>query len=79
MVVEYRLTGDGRVVRPSVIASEPAGVFEDVVLRAVARREYAHAAPRAIAVSNGATPARHLVRRFDFVLPDSAPFDGEEH
>lgn len=79
VVVEYRLTGDGRVVRPSVIASEPAGVFEDVVLRAVARREYAHAAPRAIAVSNGGTPPRHLIRRFDFVLPDSAPSEGEEH
>lgn len=79
VVVEYRLTGDGRVVRPSVIASEPAGVFEDVVLRAVARREYARAAPPSIALSSGTTPARHLIRRFDFVLPDSAPSEGEEY
>ena len=79
VVVEYRLTGDGRVVRPSVIASEPAGVFEDVVLRAVGRREYAHAAPPAIALSSGPTPARHLIRRFDFVLPDSAPSEGEQY
>ena len=79
VVVEYRLTGDGRVVRPSVIASEPTGVFEDVVLRAVARREYAHAAPRPIALSDGSTPARHLIRRFDFVLPDSTPSEGEEY
>ena len=80
VVVEYRLTGDGRVVRPSVVASEPAGVFEDVVLRAVARREYAHQAPRGVvALSSGGTPARRLIRRFDFVLPDSALSEGEEY
>ena len=78
VVVEYRLTGDGRVVRPSVIASEPTGVFDAVVLRAVARREYARAAPRAMTLSNGPTPARRLVRRFDFVLPDSESSQKEE-
>jgi len=80
VVVEYRLTGDGRVVRPSVVASEPTGVFEEVVLRAVARREYAHQAPQGVvALSSGGTPARRLIRRFDFVLPDSALSDGEEY
>ena len=69
VVVEYRLAGDGRVVRPAVIASDPAGVFDDAVLRAVVRREYGRQASVAGVASPGTGP-RRLVRRFDFVLPD---------
>ena len=73
VVVEYRLAGDGRVVRPSVIASEPAGVFDQAVLRAIARREYGRTTPPTLSGSVRAEAApRRLVRRFDFRLPDAA-------
>ena len=71
VVVEYRLAGDGRVVRPSVVASEPVGVFDDAVLRAVASREYGRR-PRAVlaALPGDIPPPRRMVRRFDFRLPN---------
>ena len=39
VVVEYTVSDDGRVVRPAVVDSNPPGMFDDAVLRAVARRE----------------------------------------
>ena len=69
VVVAFRISGDGRVVRPAVVASEPPGVFDAVALRAVAMREYEP--DRAPALSTaGRGPPDHLVRRFEFRLPD---------
>ena len=69
VVVEYAVSRDGRVVRPAVVDSEPPGVFDEVVLRAVARREYvpSHELERA---GSGDPPSR-IVRRFDFDLPET--------
>lgn len=79
VVVEYRLAGDGRVVRPAVIASDPAGVFDAAVLRAVSRREYGRQAIDAFAdLATREAPPRRLIRRFDFVLPNPTVSQGEE-
>ena len=71
VIVEYRLAGDGRVVRPSVVASDPVGVFDDAVLRAVANREYGRRPSAVLAALPGdIPPPRRMVRRFDFRLPN---------
>ncbi|MCE2425543.1 MAG: energy transducer TonB, partial [Pseudomonadales bacterium] len=67
VVVMYRISRDGRVVRPEVVSSEPEGVFDDAVLRAVSQREYI---PAHDLVDAGQPVADHLVRRFDFRHPD---------
>ncbi len=71
VVVEYSVSRDGRVVRPTVVDGEPPGVFDEAALRAVARREYvpSHELERA----GSPTPPSRIVRRFDFDLPDTAP------
>ncbi|MDE0190261.1 MAG: M56 family metallopeptidase [Gammaproteobacteria bacterium] len=68
VVVEYAVSDDGRVVRPAVVDSDPPGVFDEAVLRAVARREYL--SNHELADSGSATPPDRIVRRFDFELPD---------
>lgn len=68
VVVEYTVSDDGRVVRPAVVDSDPPGVFDDAVLRAVARREYL--SNHELADSGSVTPPDRIVRRFDFELPD---------
>ena len=67
VVVMYRISRDGRVVRPEVVSSEPEGVFDDAVLRAVSQREYI---PAHDLVDAGQPVADRLVRRFDFRHPD---------
>ncbi len=59
VVVEYRVAVDGRVVRPRIVAAQPAGVFEAATLRALSRRVYARAS------GWGTEP---LVRRFSFSI-----------
>ncbi|MDE0421555.1 MAG: M56 family metallopeptidase [Gammaproteobacteria bacterium] len=71
VVVEYTVSGDGRVVRPTVVASEPPGVFDDVALRAVARREYVP--NHELAAIGSPSPPERIVRRYDFELPYRAP------
>ncbi|MDE0036957.1 MAG: TonB family protein [Gammaproteobacteria bacterium] len=68
VVVEYTVSGDGRVVRPVVVDSDPPGMFDDAVLRAVARREYVSS--HELADGGSANPLGRIVRRFDFELPD---------
>lgn len=73
VVVEYRIAGDGRVVRPEVLASDPPGMFDSAVLRALARRQYVRAAGSALAIrSEEAGTDSRVVRQFDFRLPPSA-------
>ncbi|MDE0659066.1 MAG: TonB family protein [Gammaproteobacteria bacterium] len=71
VVVEYTVSRDGRVVRPSVVASDPPGVFDEAALRSVARREYvpSHELERA----GSPNPPSRIVRRFDFALPETDP------
>ena len=66
VVVDFIVAGDGRVVGPRVAASQPAGVFDAAVLRALAERRYEPARPR-IAAPNSPSPAARV--RFDFRLP----------
>ena len=77
VVVEYRIAGDGRVVRPTVLASDPPGMFDSAVLRALARRQYVRAAGAALAIHSEetGTASRQVreVRQFDFRLPASQP------
>lgn len=61
VVVEYRVAVDGRVVRPRIVAAEPAGVFEAATLRALSRRVYERA--------NGWGSAP-FVRRFSFSIDE---------
>ncbi|MCY3841347.1 MAG: M56 family metallopeptidase [Gammaproteobacteria bacterium] len=68
VVVEYAVSDDGRVVRPAVVDSNPPGIFDDAVLRAVARREYL--SNHELADSGSPSPPERIVRRFDFELPD---------
>ena len=68
VVVEYTVSDDGRVVRPAVVDSNPPGMFEDAVLRAVTRREYM--SNHELADSGSPSPPERIVRRFDFELPD---------
>ena len=70
VVVEYTVSDDGRVVRPAVVDSDPPGMFDDAVLRAVARREYL--SNHELADGGSANPPGRIVRRFDFELPDRA-------
>lgn len=68
VVVAYRISRDGRVVGPRIVSSEPAGVFDDAVLRAVTQREYVSAHE----LDDARQPvADGLVRRFEFRHPDS--------
>ena len=71
VVVEYTVSRDGRVVRPTVVDSEPPGVFDDVALRAVARREYVPS--HELENAGSRNPPSRIIRRFDFDLPDTAP------
>ena len=71
VVVEYTVSGDGRVVRPTVVDSEPPGVFDDVALRAVGRREYVP--NHELAAIGSAKPPERIVRRYDFELPHREP------
>ena len=71
VVVEYTVSGDGRVVRPTVIDSDPPGVFDEVTLRAVARREYVP--NHELDDAGSRSPPSRIVRRFDFDLPDRTP------
>ena len=71
VVVEYTVSGDGRVVRPTVIDSDPPGVFDEVTLRAVARREYVP--NHELDDAGSPSPPSRIVRRFDFDLPDRTP------
>ena len=68
VVVEYAVSDDGRVVRPAIVDSDPPGMFDDAVLRAVARREYV--SNHELADSGSSSPPERIVRRFDFELPD---------
>ncbi len=72
VVVEYRIAGDGRVVRPEILASDPPGMFDSAVLRALARRQYVRAAGSRLAIhSEAAGTDSRVVRQFDFRLPPS--------
>ncbi|MXY56501.1 MAG: M56 family metallopeptidase [Gammaproteobacteria bacterium] len=68
VVVEYAVSDDGSVVRPAIVDSDPPGMFDDAVLRAVARREYL--SNHELADSGSPSPPERIVRRFDFELPD---------
>jgi len=74
VVVDYAVSRDGRVVNPTVVASEPPGVFDQAALRALARREYVPG--QALSDAEAANGSR-IVRRFDFVLPPAADPDDE--
>ncbi|MCE2459928.1 MAG: TonB family protein [Pseudomonadales bacterium] len=71
VVVEYTVSRDGRVVRPAVVDSEPPGVFDEVALRAVARREYVPS--HELENAGSRNPPSRILRRFDFDLPDTEP------
>lgn len=69
VLVEYTVSRDGRVVRPRVVDSAPPGVFDDVVLRAVASREYVPS--HELENAGLQNPPSRILRRFDFELPDT--------
>lgn len=69
VLVEYTVSRDGRVIRPRVVDSAPPGVFDDVVLRAVAGREYVPS--HELENAGSPTPPSRILRRFDFELPDT--------
>lgn len=69
VLVEYTVSRDGAVIRPRVVDSAPPGVFDDVVLRAVARREYVPS--HELEDAGLPTPPNRILRRFDFELPDT--------
>ena len=69
VVVEYTVSRDGRVVRPEVVYSEPPGVFDEVALRAVGRREYVPS--HELEQAGTRNPPSRIRRRFDFDLPDT--------
>ena len=71
VLVEYTVSRDGRVIRPRVVDSAPPGVFDDVVLRAVARREYVPS--HELEDAGLPNPPSRILRRFDFELPDTEP------
>lgn len=69
-VAAFRVSLDGRVVRPRIIASAPPDVFDNAVLRALGRREYVSGTDAAgVHLTVPVAPA-HLVRRFEFRLPE---------
>lgn len=69
VLVEYTVSRDGRVIRPRVVDSAPPGVFDDVVLRAVAGREYVPS--HELEDAGLPNPPGRILRRFDFELPDT--------
>lgn len=69
VLVEYTVSRDGRVIRPRVVDSAPPGVFDDVVLRAVASREYVPS--HELENAGSSTPPSRILRRYDFELPDT--------
>ena len=69
VLVEYTVSRDGSVIRPRVVDSAPPGVFDDVVLRAVARREYVPS--HELENAGSPNPPSRILRRFDFELPDT--------
>ena len=69
VLVEYTVSRDGRVIRPRVVDSAPPGVFDEVVLRAVGRREYVPS--HELEDAGLPNPPRRILRRFDFELPDT--------
>ena len=71
VVVEYKVSRDGRVVSPVVVDSDPPGVFDQVALRAVARREYV--ASHELADAGSPNPPDRIVRRFEFEIPAREP------
>ena len=71
VVVEYKVSRDGRVVSPVVIDSLPPGVFDRVALRAVERREYVSS--HELADAGSPNPPDRIVRRFDFDIPAREP------
>ena len=71
VLVEYTVSRDGRVVRPRVVDSAPPGVFDDVVLRAVASREYVPS--HELENAGLQNPPSRILRRFHFELPDTEP------
>ena len=71
VVVEYTVSRDGRVVRPEVVDSEPPGVFDEVALRAVERREYVP--NHELADAGSRNPPERIVRRYEFDLPYREP------
>ncbi|MDE0444122.1 MAG: TonB family protein [Gammaproteobacteria bacterium] len=71
VVVEYTVSRDGRVVQPAVVDSDPPGVFDEVVLRAVARREYVPS--HELEEAGSRSPPSRILRRFDFDLPETEP------
>ena len=71
VVVEYKVSRDGRVVNPVVVDSDPPGVFDRVALRAVARREYVSS--HELANAGSPNPPDRIVRRFDFDIPAREP------
>lgn len=71
VLVEYTVSRDGRVIRPRVVDSAPSGVFDDVVLRAVASREYVPS--HELENAGLPNPPSRILRRFDFELPDTEP------
>ena len=71
VVVEYTVSRDGRVVRPTVVDSEPPGVFDEVALRAAVRREYVPS--HEITAAGAASPPERIVRRYEFRLPHGEP------
>ncbi len=71
VVVEYKVSRDGRVVSPVVVDSDPPDVFDQVALRAVSRREYV--ASHELADAGSPNPPDRIVRRFDFEIPAREP------
>ena len=71
VVVAYTVSRDGRVIRPTVVDSAPPGVFDEVALRAVARREYVPS--HELESAGSPNPPSRILRRFDFELPDTGP------
>ena len=71
VVVEYTVSRDGRVVRPTVVYSEPPGVFDEVAIRAATRREYVPS--HELTAAGSPNPPERIVRRYEFELPHGEP------